>query len=84
MVDEHTPLRVGVRQLRDNLAAYMRKVQDGASVQITSHDRVIAESRPAVERRRPRRLGMLRGKIKMAADFDATPAELIDAMEGSD
>jgi antitoxin (DNA-binding transcriptional repressor) of toxin-antitoxin stability system len=78
-----TPVRVGIRELRENLSAYMRQVQSGASVQITSHDKAIAELRPPpVEHRSPRRLGALRGKIRMAPDFDETPAYLIDAMEG--
>jgi antitoxin (DNA-binding transcriptional repressor) of toxin-antitoxin stability system len=83
MASQDTTVRVGIRELRENLSTYMRKVQDGASVHITSHDKVIAELRPPpVDQRPPRRLGTLRGKIKMAPDFDETPTDLIDAMEG--
>jgi antitoxin (DNA-binding transcriptional repressor) of toxin-antitoxin stability system len=77
------PVRVGVREPRDNLSAYMRQVQAGGLVHVTSHDKVIAGSRPPpVENRPARRLGALRGKIRMAPDFDETPADLVDAMEG--
>jgi antitoxin (DNA-binding transcriptional repressor) of toxin-antitoxin stability system len=83
MASRDTTVRVGIRELRENLSAYMRQVQCGASVHITSHDKVIAELRPpSVDQLPPRRLGTLRGKIRMAPDFDETPADLIDAMEG--
>lgn len=83
MANQDVPVPIGVRELRENLSAYMRQVQGGASVHITSHAKVIAESRPPpVEHRPPRRLGSLRGKIKMAPDFDETQADVIDAMGG--
>jgi antitoxin (DNA-binding transcriptional repressor) of toxin-antitoxin stability system len=85
MTDQDTAIRVGIRELRENLSAYMRQVQGGASVHVTSHDKVVAELRPPpADLRAPRRLGTLRGKIRMAADFDETSPELIDAMEGSE
>jgi hypothetical protein len=37
---------------------------------------------PSVDQRPPRQLATLRGRIKIAPDFDETPADLIDAMEG--
>jgi antitoxin (DNA-binding transcriptional repressor) of toxin-antitoxin stability system len=76
-------IQVGLRELRENLAAYMRKVQGGAMVHITSHDKVIAELRPPSPPAVPprRKLGALKGQIWMAPDFDDTPADLIAAME---
>ncbi|MSP02110.1 MAG: prevent-host-death protein [Acetobacteraceae bacterium] len=82
MTDDNTAIRVGVRELRENLSAYMRQVQGGALVHVTSHNKVIAELRPPPVEIRPRRLpGALKGKIWMAPDFDETPEDIIDAME---
>ena len=76
-------LRVGVRELRGNLTAYLRQAQQGASILVTSHDQVIAELRPPPAEQRPRRvLGSMRGKIWMAPDFDEWPEDFLDMMEG--
>jgi hypothetical protein len=40
-----TGILVGVRAWRDHLAPYLRKVRNGTSVLVTSHDVVIAELR---------------------------------------
>lgn len=77
------PVRVGVREFRGNLTGVLRQVRQGASFLITSHDRVLAELRPPPDAERPRRRpGALRGKIRMAPDFDTLPPELLGAMEG--
>ena len=73
---------VGVRELRDNLTRYLREARRGQSIVVTSHDQVIAEIRPpSLPLRTPRRPGALRGRIRMADDFDALPAEMLAAME---
>lgn len=77
------PQRVGVREFRGNLTGFLRQARQGASFLVTSHDQVLAEVRPPPPaehaRRRP---GALRGKIRMAADFDSLPPEVLAAMEG--
>jgi len=82
MDTDTTDLHVGVRELRENLSAFMQRVQGGAVLYVTSHDKVIAEvRRPAAAVLGPRKLGALRGKIWMAPDFDDTPADVIDSLE---
>jgi antitoxin (DNA-binding transcriptional repressor) of toxin-antitoxin stability system len=72
-----------VRELRSNLPGFLRQARHGASFLVVSHDEVVAEIHPPAVLERPRRRpGALRGQIKMAADFDQTPADLIAAMEG--
>ena len=75
--------RVGVREFRGNMTGILRQARHGASFLITSHDEVIAEIHPpspsARSRRRP---GALKGRIRMAADFDTLPANLLAAIEG--
>jgi len=75
--------RVSVRDLRRNLPSYLRQARQGASFLVTSRGKVVARlSAPAPDAAEPRPFGLLRGRIRMAPDFDDTPAELIEAMEG--
>jgi hypothetical protein len=49
-----------------------------------SRNEVIAEIRPPSGIERPRRApGMLKGKIRMAEDFDVLPDDVLAAMEGN-
>lgn len=75
--------RVGIRDLRSNLSGYVKRAHSGQIIEVTSRDEVVAELHPAVptlkeSRRKP---GTLKGRIKIAPDFDQLPAELIDAFE---
>ena len=75
--------RVGVRELRENLTGFLRQVRLGGSLLVTSHGRVLAEiPPPSKAEQRCRRPGALRGKIRMAPDFDELPPEVLAAMEG--
>jgi len=77
------PQRVGVREFRGNLTGYLRQVRQGASFLVMSHDQVLAELRPPPQAERPRRQpGALRGRIRMAPDFDTLPPDVLAAMEG--
>jgi len=74
---------VGVREFRGNLTGYLRQVRQGASFLVMSHDQVLAELRPPPQAERPRRQpGALRGRIRMAPDFDTLPPDVLAAMEG--
>jgi antitoxin (DNA-binding transcriptional repressor) of toxin-antitoxin stability system len=82
MIEDDTTLRVGVRELRENLSAFLQQVGGGAVVHVTFHDKVIAELRPPPPRTQaPRKLGALKGKIWMAPDFDETLPEITAVME---
>lgn len=39
--------RVGVRELRQNLSVYLRRVEEGESLDVTEHGRVVARLGPA-------------------------------------
>ncbi|MDB5403363.1 MAG: hypothetical protein JWQ55_5381 [Rhodopila sp.] len=78
------PRRIGVREFRANMTGYLRQARQGTAFLITSHDEVVAEIRPPSVASRPRRQpGALRGKIRMASDFDSLPADVLAAMEGT-
>lgn len=77
--------KVGVREFRANMTAFLRLARQGTTFLITSHDQVIAEIHPpSVVSRPPRRSGALRGKIRMTADFDTLPEDILAAMEGAE
>jgi len=75
-----------VRKLRGHLTGYLRQVRLGRSFLVTSHDQMLAELRPPPPptERPHRKPGALRGKIRMAPDFDTLPADVLAAMEGQE
>jgi prevent-host-death family protein len=76
---------VNVRELRDNLASYLSQVSHGGEITITSHGKPIAKIIPSIAKKpRSALFGAMRGQITMAPDFDETPDDIIDAMEGRD
>lgn len=77
------PRRVGVRELRTHLTNFLRQAHDGQTFLVTSRDEVLAEIRPP-RTAKTREPGALRGKISIASDFDATPREIVAAMEGEE
>lgn len=85
--DEKTPQPqpVGIREFRAKLPAYLRQAEQGAPLLITSHGRAVAEIRPPSPTKQFRRQpGRLRGRIRMAADFDTLPPGVLAAMEGEE
>ena len=81
--EKSNQVRVGVRELRANLSGLLRQARQGTSFLIMSRNEVVAEIRPPSGLERPRRVpGLLKGKIRMAEDFDALPDDVLSAMEG--
>jgi antitoxin (DNA-binding transcriptional repressor) of toxin-antitoxin stability system len=82
---DKSPQRVGVREFRGNLTGFLRQARQGRSFLIMSRDQVLAEVGPPQQADRPRRQpGALRGKIRMASDFDALPSDVLAAMDGEE
>jgi prevent-host-death family protein len=76
--------KVGIRNFRSNLGGFLRRARNGEVIVLTSHDKEVAEihaAKPGMENAR-RRPGTLKGRIKIAPDFDTLPDELLDAFEG--
>lgn len=46
MSEEATPARVGVRELRQNLSVYLRRVEAGETLEVTDHGRSVARLSP--------------------------------------
>ncbi|MCP2138591.1 antitoxin (DNA-binding transcriptional repressor) of toxin-antitoxin stability system [Rhizobium sp. SLBN-94] len=75
------PRRVGVREFRGNLTSILKQVEDGQRFVLTSHHKVVAEIGPPSPDIVSRKPGALRGKIKLAEDFDSLPADVLSSME---
>jgi hypothetical protein len=68
-----------------NLTGFLRQARQGRSFLVMSHDQVLAEVGPPRKAERPPRCpGALRGKIRLAPDFDRLPADVLAAMEGQE
>jgi prevent-host-death family protein len=77
------PSTVNFRDLRQNLAGFLRQARQGAEIIVTSRGEEVARIvPPAKPQRRP--VGLLKGRIQMAPDFDETPPDVIKAMEGDE
>lgn len=44
--DRDHPARVGVRELRQNLSVYLRRVKDGETLEVTEHGQTVARLTP--------------------------------------
>jgi prevent-host-death family protein len=73
---------VSLYEAKTRLSHLVDRALAGDEVVITRHGRPVARLLAAVRTRRPRRLGALRGKIRVARDFDAPlPDELLALFE---
>ena len=71
----------GIRELKNNLSRYIRRVEAGERIAVTVHGRVVAELVPPEESRRPRRsrwdeliaTGTLRPPLEAGDPFEDWP-----------
>ena len=71
-------------EAKAHLSRYGRLAEEGHTTLVLKHRRsafLIAPVAPA-DQARPKSLGLARGQIRMAPDFDATPEDVIHAFEG--
>lgn len=64
------------------MAELVARAERGETVVITRGGREVARLGPPL-RREQRRPGRMKGRMWAAPDWDETPAELIDALEGN-
>ena len=68
MSERDHPARVGVRELRQNLSVYLRRVEQGETFEVTDHGRPVAR----LERLPEQRMSVL---DRLIAEGRATPAK---------
>lgn len=74
---------VNVYTAKSTLSKLLDRAERGEEITITRNGRPVAKLVPATTRRTPRPLGRLKGKIRIAADFDAQlPDDLLLEFEG--
>ena len=73
--------QVNVHQAKTHLSRLLERVETGEEIVLARAGRPVARLVPFKARREPRVPGIWRGQIHLAADFDATPEEVIRAFE---
>ena len=77
-------MKVNVYAAKTHLSRLLDRAARGEEVVITRHGKPVARLTPVEQRRAPRKLGALRGKVRVAADFDAPlPKDILALLEGS-
>lgn len=78
-------MRVGVRELKNNLSRFVRDVERGKRVAVTAHGRVVAELVPPSQKRKSKAPKQLSRWERMVASGAIRPAlEDGDPFEGLD
>jgi len=74
---------VNTHEAKTNLSKLIDEVQRGAEIVIARANRPVARLVPFRVEQRPRRPGYLKGKVRVASDFDAPlPPDVVHAFEG--
>ena len=74
---------VNTHEAKTNLSRLIDEVQKGAEVVIARANRPVARLVPIREKPSTRKPGYLKGKVRVAADFDAPlPPDVVNAFEG--
>lgn len=74
--------KVNIHEAKTNLSRLVDEVTGGVEIVIAKAGKPVAKLVP-IGPSRVRKPGFLKGRIKIAADFDAPlPAELLDVFEG--
>ncbi len=76
-------MNVNVYAAKTNLSRLLDRAAQGEEIVITRNGRPVAKLVAATPARKPRKLGVLKGRVRIRRDFDAPlPDEVLDAFEG--
>jgi prevent-host-death family protein len=73
--------RINVHDAKTHLSRLLERVETGEEIILARAGRPVARLVPFKPRREPRVPGAWRGRVHLAADFDATPDEVIESFE---
>ena len=76
-----TRRQVNVHAAKTHLSRLLEEVEAGEEIVLARAGRPVARLVPFRPDRQPRVPGVWRGRVRMAADFDVTPEEVIKAFE---
>ena len=76
-------MNVSVYDAKTNLSRLLDRAAGGEDVVITRNGRPVAKLVAVSPVRKPRKLGTLKGRVRIGKDFDARlPDDVLDAFEG--
>jgi prevent-host-death family protein len=75
-------MMTNMHQAKSQLPRLIERAIAGEEVIISKAGKPIARLIPYVKKQQPRRLGLLKGKIRIARDFDELPEDLAAAFRG--
>jgi prevent-host-death family protein len=77
-------MNVSVYDAKTNLSRLLDRAAGGEEIVITRNGRPVAKLVAATAARKPRKLGMLKGRIRIRKTFDAPlPNDVLDTFEGN-
>lgn len=76
-----TDATVNIHEAKTHLSRLVERVESGEEVIIARAGRPVARLVPFRARTTPRTPGLWRGRVTLAADFDATPEDLVADFE---
>jgi prevent-host-death family protein len=75
------PDLVNMHEAKTHLSRLVERVERGEEILIARGGRPVARLVPLATRTSHREPGLWRGRVRLAPDFDETPADLLDAFE---
>ena len=72
-------MTVNTHEAKTQLSKLLRRVESGEEVIICRAGKPVAKLTPYAPVGQPRQLGLWRGKVKIAEDFDELPEDLLKA-----
>lgn len=75
-------MQVNIPEAKSRLPQLVQRVLKGEKAVITKAGQPLVDLVPHRAQQVPRHPGRLKGRVRMAPDFDRTPDEVIDGFEG--
>jgi prevent-host-death family protein len=75
--------RVNVHEAKTHLSRLLERVEKGEQIVISRAGKPVALLGPLPKPGQPRQPGLLKGRVRVASDFDAPlPADVLEAFDG--
>lgn len=75
-------MQVNIHEAKSRLSQLVQRVLKGEKVVIAKAGQPLLDLVPHRAQQMPRQPGRLKGRVRMAPDFDRTPDEVVDGFEG--
>jgi prevent-host-death family protein len=75
-------INTNIHEAKSNLSRLIERAVAGEEVIISKAGKPVARLIPYIVKQKPRRLGIWKGRVRIAPDFDALPASIAAAFRG--